>query len=58
MRRPVSQRFAFRVDDIDETVRELARTGVEPRRFERPDGSRQAFLRDPSGNLIEPNQPF
>jgi len=52
------QHFALWVDDLDEAVADLASRGLEPRaRFEFPGAGRQAFFRDPSGNLIELNQP-
>jgi catechol 2,3-dioxygenase-like lactoylglutathione lyase family enzyme len=55
---PKGQHFAFRVDDLDATVQELESRGVQlSRPFEIPGGGRQAFLRDPSGNVIELNQP-
>ena len=51
------QHFALRVADLDATVEELRAAGVgvsEPS----PVGSgRQAFLRDPAGNLVELHQP-
>jgi glyoxylase I family protein len=53
-----SQHFAFRVDDLDAAVAELRTRGVKTSRvLEVPGTCRQAFLRDPSGNLIELNQP-
>ena len=55
---PAGQHFAFRVDDIDATIEELRGRGVrvsDP--LPLPGGARQAFLKDPSGNLIEINQP-
>jgi catechol 2,3-dioxygenase-like lactoylglutathione lyase family enzyme len=47
------QHFALLVDDLDEAVAQLRRTGVtvsEPVAIGR---ARQAFLSDPSGNTIE-----
>ena len=58
-RAPEGQHFAFRVDDLDEAIRALGEHGVkvsDP--FQIPAGGRQAFLRDPAGNLIELNQPL
>lgn len=55
---PEGQHFAFRVADLDAAREELTGRGVEvsePRPL--PGGARQAFLRDPSGNLIELNEP-
>jgi catechol 2,3-dioxygenase-like lactoylglutathione lyase family enzyme len=56
---PTSQHFAFRVDDIEAVVAALVDKGVDVRGPS--DGfrgaGRQAFLKDPSGNLIELNQP-
>jgi len=55
---PPSQHFAFHVEDLDAALAELDARGVQvsPAR-DIPGGGRQAFLRDPSGNLIELNQP-
>jgi catechol 2,3-dioxygenase-like lactoylglutathione lyase family enzyme len=55
---PEGQHFAFRVSDVDAAAAELAGKGVKvggP--VDVPGAGRQAFLRDPSGNLIELNQP-
>ena len=55
---PAGQHFAFRVDDLEETIEELRGKGVkvsDP--LPLPGGARQAFLKDPSGNMIEINQP-
>lgn len=55
---PVGQHFAFEVDDIDGAIAELRRRGVavsDPQWID--DVCRQAFLQDPTGNLIELNQP-
>jgi glyoxylase I family protein len=50
------QHFALLVGDLDATVAELRHGGVEVT-DPRPVGtSRQAFLSDPSGNLIELHQ--
>ena len=52
------QHFAFRVDDIDAVVERLRDRGVrvsEPMQI--PTAGRQAFFRDPSGNLLELNEP-
>jgi catechol 2,3-dioxygenase-like lactoylglutathione lyase family enzyme len=52
------QHLALRVDDLDAAVAELEAAGVKVRRSEYMTGAgRQAFLRDPSGNRIELNQP-
>jgi glyoxylase I family protein len=55
---PEGQHFAFRVQGLDGLVQELEGRGVKvsgPRRI--PGGGSQAFLRDPSGNLLELNEP-
>jgi glyoxylase I family protein len=55
---PDGQHFAFRVDDVDAVHARLAERGVEasePSAF--PGAGRQSFFKDPSGNLIELNQP-
>ncbi len=53
-----SQHFAFRVEDVDAVVEELHARGVKTSRVMHvPGAGRQAFLRDPSGNLLELNQP-
>ena len=56
---PEGQHFAFRIDDMDESIAELQGRGVKIKGpFDIPGSkARQAFLRDPSGNLIELNQP-
>jgi catechol 2,3-dioxygenase-like lactoylglutathione lyase family enzyme len=57
-RAPEGQHFAFHVDDVDGAAAALAARGVAvggP--MDVPGAGRQAFLRDPSGNLIELNQP-
>jgi glyoxylase I family protein len=53
----LGQHFAFEVADIDAVVTELRSGGVEVS-DPRPVGpGRQCFLNDPSGNLLELNQP-
>ena len=56
---PTSQHFAFRVDDIDAVAAALVDKGVDVSGPSAgfPGAGRQAFLKDPSGNLIELNQP-
>jgi catechol 2,3-dioxygenase-like lactoylglutathione lyase family enzyme len=55
---PGGEHFAFRVDDIDATCRELEAHGVKVSKpMDIPGAGRQAFLRDPAGNLLELNQP-
>ena len=50
--------FALRVDDIDEWVTEIGAAGVRVDTIPHtPGAGRQAFLRDPAGNVIELNQP-
>jgi catechol 2,3-dioxygenase-like lactoylglutathione lyase family enzyme len=52
------QHLALRVDDLDEAVAELEAVGVVVRRSSyTPGAGHQGFLRDPSGNRIELNQP-
>jgi glyoxylase I family protein len=56
---PKGQHFALRVDDLDAARTHLAEHGVsvsEPQRI--GDLCVQAFLTDPTGNLIELNQPL
>lgn len=50
------QHFAIRVGDIDATVAELRGRGVEVSDPAPVATSRQSFLHDPSGNLIELHQ--
>ena len=55
---PEGYHFAFMVEDIDETIKELTAKGVKvskPRGL--PSGARQSFFKDPAGNMIEINQP-
>jgi glyoxylase I family protein len=49
----------LRVDDVDAAVAEIQARGVEVLRIPHiADGvGHQAFLNDPSGNLVELNQP-
>ena len=55
---PEGQHFAFRVGDIDAATEELSKRGVKvSKTFELPNGARQCFFKDPSGNMIELNQP-
>lgn len=55
---PDAQHFAFRVADVDQTIGELRDAGIEVSdAFEVQGGGRQAFFRDPAGNLLELNQP-
>jgi catechol 2,3-dioxygenase-like lactoylglutathione lyase family enzyme len=56
---PQGQHFALRVDDLDAAIADLAARGVEvsePKQL--GEVCRQAFLHDPTGNLIELNQPL
>ena len=55
---PEGQHFAFKVEDLDQSIEELKGKGIEvsqPRPL--PGGARQSFLRDPAGNIIELNEP-
>ena len=55
---PGGEHFAFGVEDLDATCRELEAHGVKVSKpMDIPGGGRQAFLRDPAGNLLELNQP-
>lgn len=55
---PEGQHFALGVEDLDAASQELAGKGIDVRGpFEIPGAGRQCFIRDPSGNLIELNQP-
>jgi catechol 2,3-dioxygenase-like lactoylglutathione lyase family enzyme len=55
---PGGEHFAFGVEDIDATCRELEAHGVKVSKpMDIPGAGRQAFLRDPAGNLLELNQP-
>lgn len=51
------QHFAIRVDDIDAAVAELRQRGVEVSDPRAVAASRQCFLHDPSGNLVELQEP-
>jgi glyoxylase I family protein len=52
------QHLALRVQDLDAAVSDLEAAGVKVRVSDYVAGAgRQAFLRDPSGNRIELNQP-
>ena len=55
---PTGQHFALQVDDLDGTIAELTARGVDVSSPNEIDGvCRQAFFSDPTGNLIELNQP-
>jgi catechol 2,3-dioxygenase-like lactoylglutathione lyase family enzyme len=56
---PERQHFAVHVADLDATVAAIEAHGVSVRKtgLTFPGAGYQAFLRDPSGNLIELNQP-
>jgi catechol 2,3-dioxygenase-like lactoylglutathione lyase family enzyme len=49
--------YAFQVVDLDACLAELAEHGVSARRSSTPGAGRQAFIKDPSGNIVELNQP-
>lgn len=51
------QHFALAVTDLDATVAELRDGGLEVSDAVPVGGGRQAFLHDPSGNLVELDQP-
>lgn len=52
----LGQHFALLVDDLDGTVAELRERAVEVSDPKPVGSSRQAFLTDPSGNLVELHQ--
>jgi catechol 2,3-dioxygenase-like lactoylglutathione lyase family enzyme len=52
------QHFAVRVADIDAAVADIRSNGVMVSDPQTVGPGRQAFLRDPSGNLVELNQPI
>jgi catechol 2,3-dioxygenase-like lactoylglutathione lyase family enzyme len=55
---PVGQHFAISVADLDASIAELATHGVRCSEPALLDGiCRQTFFKDPTGNLIELNQP-
>jgi glyoxylase I family protein len=57
-RKPGGEHFAFKVDDIDGVCRDLEARGVKVSKpMDVPGAGRQAFFRDPAGNLLELNQP-
>jgi catechol 2,3-dioxygenase-like lactoylglutathione lyase family enzyme len=51
------QHFAVHVADLDATIIELRSAGVEVSDASPVGTGRQAFLHDPSGNLVELHQP-
>ena len=52
------QHFALQVDEFDNVMSALEAHGVKVFRLDPiPGAGRQAFINDPSGNLIEFNQP-
>jgi glyoxylase I family protein len=54
----IENHYAFLVEDLEATVATLAEHGVTARVSNRIDGAgHQAFLEDPSGNVVELNQP-
>ena len=54
----IENHFAFRVADLDGCLAMLAEHGVSVRPpIAVPGTGRQSFVRDPSGNVIELNQP-
>ena len=52
----LGQHFALLVDDLDGTVAELRERAVEVSDPKPVGSSRQAFVTDPSGNLVELHQ--
>lgn len=56
---PEGQHFAFHVIDIDEARKELMDKGVQISEPSELGGvCKQCFFKDPSGNLLELNQPY
>ncbi len=53
----LGQHFAIAVEDLDAAVAELRAEDIEVSDPSPVGGGRQAFLQDPSGNLIELHQP-
>jgi glyoxylase I family protein len=53
----VGQHFAVAVDDLDAVVAELRGRGIKVSDPQPVATSRQSFLKDPSGNLVELQQP-
>lgn len=50
--------FALRIDDLESAMHDISSVGVRVDRIAHTEGAgQQAFLRDPSGNVIELNQP-
>jgi catechol 2,3-dioxygenase-like lactoylglutathione lyase family enzyme len=54
---PDSNHMAFVVDDIDRSIADLRAKGIEIGDWSPIAGGKQAFMRDPSGNIVELNQP-
>lgn len=53
----LGQHFAVKVDDIDASVAELRGRGIEVSGPSVVGTGRQAFLQDPSGNVVELHEP-
>ena len=53
----LGQHFAVRVGDLDATIAELRKQGVEVSDASPVGTGRQAFLSDPAGNVVELHQP-
>jgi len=53
----LGQHFAIAVDDLDDVVAELRGRGIKVSDPKPVATSRQSFLKDPSGNLVELQQP-
>jgi catechol 2,3-dioxygenase-like lactoylglutathione lyase family enzyme len=54
---PEGNHFALAVDDIDVEIAELRSKGLRVPDWRDGGAGRQVFLRDPSGNIVELNQP-
>ncbi len=53
----LGQHFAIAVDDLDSVVEELRGRGIRVSTPQPVATSRQSFLKDPSGNVVELQQP-
>jgi catechol 2,3-dioxygenase-like lactoylglutathione lyase family enzyme len=51
------QHVAFQVEDLDGVIEQIRAAGADPTDAFDIGAGRQSFLRDPSGNLVELNQP-
>jgi catechol 2,3-dioxygenase-like lactoylglutathione lyase family enzyme len=49
--------YAFHVEDLEVCLADLATHGIIARRSDTVGAGAQAFIKDPSGNVVELNQP-